>query len=103
MGKAIIVALKVLLLEDGGLRMDSALGDSLLIFGLLAIVLAPMALALAESEPGGTGWKLITFLCCTFAAWFFVFGADLHRALVAWILGWACALAMRMSRHRRRA
>jgi hypothetical protein len=51
--------------------MDSLLFDSLLIFGSLAILLAPMALALANTGPGGAGWKLLTFLCCAFAAWFF--------------------------------
>ena len=37
--------------------MASLLNDSLLIFGSLAILLAPMALALAEMGPGGAGWK----------------------------------------------
>ena len=51
--------------------MDSLLNDGLLVFGSLAILLAPMALALAKTGPGGAGWKLLTFLCCTFAAGFF--------------------------------
>ena len=51
--------------------MDSLLNDGLLVFGSLAILLAPMALALAKTGPGGAGWKLLTFLCCTFAAWSF--------------------------------
>ena len=51
--------------------MESLLNDSLLVFGGLAILLAPMALALANTGPGGAGWRLFTFLCCTFAAWFF--------------------------------
>jgi hypothetical protein len=42
--------------------MESLLNDSLLVFGGLAILLAPMALALANTGPGGAGWKLLTFL-----------------------------------------
>ena len=34
------------------------------LFGFLAMVLAPMALALAYTVPGGAGWKFLTFLCC---------------------------------------
>jgi hypothetical protein len=49
--------------------MESLLNVCLLVFGSLAILLAPMALALAETGPGGAGWKLLTFLCCIFAAW----------------------------------
>jgi hypothetical protein len=86
-----------------GQQMDSALNDSLLIFGFLVILLAPMALALAETGPGGAGWKLLTFLCCAFAAWFVVFSSGLLDALVAWLLAWVCAMAMRMSFNRRRA
>jgi thiosulfate reductase cytochrome b subunit len=82
--------------------MESLLNDSLLVFGGLAILLAPMALALATG-PGGAGWKLLTFLCCTFAAWFFFFASSLLIALVAWVLAWACAMAMRISFNRRRA
>ena len=41
--------------------MDSLLNASLLVFGSLAILLAPMALALPETGPGGEGWKLLTF------------------------------------------
>ena len=55
----------------------------------------PTALALAKTEPGGAGWKLLTFLCCAFAECFFFFGSSLPIALVAWILAWACAMAMR--------
>jgi hypothetical protein len=51
--------------------MESLLGAALLVFGSLAILLAPMALALAETGPGGAGWKLLTFLCCAFAGGFF--------------------------------
>ena len=47
-----------------GQQVDSALNDGLLIFGFLAILLAPMGLALAETGPGGAVWKLLTFLCC---------------------------------------
>ncbi len=83
--------------------MDSLLNDSLLVFGSFAILLAPMALALAEMGPGGAGWKLLTFLCCAFAAGFFFFASNLLIALVAWVLAWACAMAMRMSFNRRRA
>src|SRR5215471_16338588 len=60
------------------------------------IILAPMALALAETGPGSAGWKLLTFLCCAFAAWFFIFPSNVLIALVAW----ACAMAMRISFNR---
>ena len=61
MGKATIIAVKVVpLYEGGGSRVESLLNDSLLILGFLVVVLAPMALALAENGPGGTGWKLLT-------------------------------------------
>jgi hypothetical protein len=90
-----------------GDRVDSLLNDILLVFGSLAILLAPMALALAiaETRPGGGGWKLLTFLCCTVAAWFLFFAetSGLVIALVTLLLAWACALAMRMSFNRRRA
>ena len=89
------IPLKVLLLDDGGSRMDPVTSDGLLILGFLAVVLAPMALALAETG-GGAGWKLLTFLCCAFAAWFFVFASNVLIALVAWALAWACAMARRM-------
>ncbi len=71
---------------------DAVLNDGLLIIGFLAIVLAPMALALAYTGPGGAGWKLLTFLCCAFAAWSVCFGSSLLVALVAWVLAWACAM-----------
>jgi hypothetical protein len=100
MGKAIIVAVKLLLIDDGGSRMDPVLNDSLLILAFLAIVLAPTALALADPGPGGAGWKLLTFLCCAFAAWFFIFPSNLLIALVAWVLAWAFATVMRMSLNR---
>jgi len=96
------IPLKVLLLDDGGSRMDPVTSDGLLILGFLAVVLAPMALALAETG-GGAGWKLLTFLCCAFAAWFLVFASNVLIALVAWALAWACAMAMRISFNRRRA
>jgi hypothetical protein len=83
--------------------MDSLLGAALLVFGSLTILLAPMALALAETGPGGAGWKLLTFLCCAFAGGFFFFTSSLLIALAAWLLAWACAVAMRMSFNRRRA
>jgi hypothetical protein len=44
-------------------QMRQLLNDSLLIFGFLAIVLAPLTLVL-DTGPGGAGWKLLTFLCC---------------------------------------
>jgi hypothetical protein len=72
--------------------MDPVLDDSLLILGFLAFVLAPTALALAEPGPGGAGWKLVVFLCCAFAAWFFIFTSNLLIALVAWVLAWGCAI-----------
>jgi hypothetical protein len=104
MGKAIIIAVKALLLDvSSGPRTDNLLNDGLLIFGFLAVVLAPMALALAETAPRGAGWKLLTFLCCSFAAWFFMFTSNLLVALVAWLLAWACAMVMRMSFKGRRA
>jgi hypothetical protein len=88
-------------------QVDSLLKDTLLVFGSLAILLAPMALALAiaETRPGGAGWKLLTFICCTVAAWFLFFAdnSGLLIAFVAWLLAWACALAMRMSFIRRLA
>jgi hypothetical protein len=62
MGKAIIIAM-LLLNEGGGSPMGQVLSDSLFIFGFLAIVLAPMAFALAETGPGGAASKLLTFLC----------------------------------------
>ena len=83
--------------------MESLLNVCLLVFGSLAILLAPMALALANTGPGGAGWKLLTFLCCTFAAWSFFFASSLLIALVAWVLAWGCAMAMRISFNRRRA
>jgi hypothetical protein len=84
--------------------MDSMLFVGLVVFGSLAILLAPMALALANTGPGGAGWKLLTFLCCTFAAWSLFFASTLLIALVAWVLAWGCAMAMRMSSfYRRRA
>jgi hypothetical protein len=95
------IPLKVLLLDDEGSRMDPVTSDGLLILGFLAVVLAPMALALAET--GSAGWKLLTFLCCAFAAWFFIFPSNVLIALVAWALAWACAMAMRISFNRRRA
>jgi hypothetical protein len=82
--------------------MESLLNVCLLVFGSLAILLAPMALALAETGPGGAGWKLLTFLCCTFAAWSLFFASSMLIALVAWVLAWACAMAMRMTFNRRR-
>ena len=60
--------------------MGQLLSDSLLIFGFLAIVLAPLTLVL-DTGPGGAGWKLLTFLCCTLTAWFFFFRLkSAHRA-----------------------
>ena len=60
---------------------------------------------LAETKPGGAGWKLLTFICCTVAAWFLFFAetSGLVVAFVAWLLAWACALAMRMNFNRRLA
>jgi len=80
--------------------MDSVLNEGLLIFGGLVILLAPLTLAISETGPGGAGWKLLTFLCCTFAAWFFFFGSNQLIALVAWLLAWACAM-VRQRRARR--
>ena len=82
--------------------MESLLGAALLVFGSLAILLAPMALALARAGPSGAGWELLTFLCCAFAAWFFFFASSPRIALVAWLLAWACAMAMRISFNGRR-
>jgi hypothetical protein len=58
--------------------MGQLLNDTLLIIGFLAIVLAPLTLVL-DTGPGGAGWKLLTFLCCTFAAWFFFRLKSAHR------------------------
>ena len=79
-------------------QVESLLNDTLLVFGSLVILLAPMALALAigETRPGGAGWKLLTFVCCALAAWFIIFPSNLLIALVAWALAWACAMARRM-------
>jgi hypothetical protein len=60
--------------------MAQLLNDSVLIIGFLAIVLAPLTLVL-DTGPGGAGWKLLTFLCCAFAAWFFIFPSNLLIAL----------------------
>jgi hypothetical protein len=96
----------VKLLEDGGAgsagriaQMRQLLNDSLLIFGFVAIVLAPLTLVL-DTGPGGAGWKLLTFLCCTLTAWLFFFGSNQLIALVAWALAWACAIAMRITFYR---
>ena len=83
--------------------MDSVLDESLLIFVGFVVLLAPLALALAETGPGGAGWTLLTYLCCTFAVWFFFFGSNQIIALVAWLLAWACATVRRTSFYRRRA
>jgi hypothetical protein len=91
----------VLLLDDGGIRMDQTLNDGLLIVAFLAIVLAPMALALAQTGPGGAGWKVLTFVCCALAAWFFIFTSGPLLAFMTWVLAWICAIAMRMSPGRR--
>jgi len=89
-----------------GDQVDSLLKDTLLVFLSLAMLLAPMACALAigETKPGGAGWKVLTFICCTVAAWllFFTDSSGLV-AFVVWLLAWACALAMRMSFSRRLA
>jgi hypothetical protein len=90
-----------------GAQVESLFEDTLLVFGSLAILLAPMALALAiaETRPGGAGWKILTFICCAVAAWFLFFAgtSGLVVAFVVWLLAWACALAMRMSFNRRLA
>ena len=52
---------------------DPVLSDGLLVFGSLAVLAAPMALALADMGPGGAGWKVLSFLCCAFAGWSFFF------------------------------
>ena len=82
--------------------MGEIFNDSLIILGFLAIVLAPMALALAEPGPGGAGWKLLTFVCCALAAWFFIFASSLLIAFVAWVLAWACAMVTQISSFNRR-
>ena len=82
--------------------MGQLLLDSLLIFGFLAIVLAPLSVVI-DTGPGRAGWKLLTFLCCTLTAWFFFFGSNQLIALVAWVFAWASAMAMRISLYRRGA
>jgi hypothetical protein len=88
-------------------QVDSLITDTLLVFGSLVILLAPMALALVigEMRPGGAGWKLLTFICCAVAAWFLFFAdtSGLLIAFVVWLLAWVCALAMRMGFNRRLA
>jgi hypothetical protein len=97
MGKATIIADVVRVYEGAGSRADSLLNDSLIILAFLAVVLAPMAFALADTGPGGAGWKFLSFLCCAFAAWFLIFPSNLLIALVAWVLAWAFAMVMRMN------
>jgi hypothetical protein len=80
--------------------MDTALNDSLLIFAGFVVLLAPLAVALAETAPGGAGWKFLTFLCCTFAAWLFFFGSNQIIALVSWLLAWAFAMVRQIGRRR---
>jgi hypothetical protein len=87
----------------GAGRVESLLNDSFLVFGSLAILLAPLAFALAKPRPGGAGWTTLTFLCCSFATWFFFFDPSLPIPLVAWVLAWACAMASRVSFSRRGA
>jgi hypothetical protein len=87
-----------------GRRVESLLSGSFLVFGALAILLAPLALALAKPGPGGEGWTILTLLCCTFAAGFFFFASDdLSVTLVAWLLAWTCAMIRQMSFRRLRA
>jgi hypothetical protein len=78
---------------------DSLFVFGLFVFGPLAILLAPLTLAIviAGPRPSGAGWKLLTFVCCTAAAWFPFFASSLVIAFVAWLLAWVCAMAMRMS------
>src|SRR5262249_21523458 len=86
---------------DGGMNRGGAVrgwipvtSDGLIILGFLAVVLAPMALALAVPS-GSAVWELITFLCCAFAAWSFIFSSNLLIAITAWVLAWACAMVVR--------
>ena len=83
--------------------MDSLLNDGPLIFGSLAILLAPMA---ARSSQDGTrrcGLETphvaLLYLRCVVL----FFASSMLIALVAWVLAWACAMPMRMSFNRRRA
>ena len=89
-------------MTTGGSRMGEIFNDSLIILGFLAIVLAPMALALAEPGPGGAGWKLLAFVCRALAAWVFIFASSLLIAFVTWVLAWACATVMQISSFNRR-
>ena len=89
-------------MTTGGSRMGEIFNDSLIILGFLAIVLAPMALALAEPGPGCAGWKLLAFVCCALAAWVFIFASSLLIAFVTWVLAWACATVMQISSFNRR-
>jgi hypothetical protein len=86
-----------------GRAVESLLTDSLLVFGSLAILIAPLSLALAKPGPGGEGWTILTLLCCIFAVGFFYFASSLSVPLVAWLLAWACAMVRRMSSKRLRA
>ena len=71
--------------------MGQLLNDSLLIFGFLAIVLAPLTLVL-DTGPGGAGWKLLTFLCCTLTAWVF-FWLKISSSLIRMAIAHAHARA----------
>jgi hypothetical protein len=84
-------------------RVESLLNDSLLVFGSLAILLMPLAFALAKPGPGGEAWTVLTFVCCSFAAWFFFFDSSLQVPLLSWLLAWACAMAGRVNFNRHRA
>ena len=82
---------------------DPVLSDGLLVLGSMAVLVAPMALALADMGPGGAGWKVLSFLCCAFAGWSFFFTSTLLMALAGWVLAWACALALRVRFFHRRS
>jgi hypothetical protein len=101
--KALMLTTQQLQIASRATLVESLLSDSFLVFGSLAILLSPSAFALAKPGPGGEAWTVLTFLCCSFAAWFLFFDSNLQVPLVAWLLAWACALARQMSFFPRRA
>jgi hypothetical protein len=59
--------------------MSQLLNDSLLIFGFLAIVLAPLTLVI-DMGPDGAGWKLLLSLLCPRCVALFFRLKSAHRA-----------------------
>jgi hypothetical protein len=55
-------------------------------------------LSFGGADPQACTIRLLTFLCCACAAWWFFFASASLIPLVAWLLAWASAMAMRMMR-----